>query len=128
MDSISAEFHPNERLLRAIWPNDGKYNQYWKCDRPSSTCFKDRRGLSVNRTAGRDFQSVLEITKKSFSNSVIASVSVQDCKDINAKPKYLPSKSNELHSEIHKDDQCKCLSASQARELAKRAKIDYKPV
>ena len=62
--------------------------------------------------------------KKTFSGCIV-SLSVQNCRDVNAVVKYLPSSTNEYHSEIHSSDTVVLLNKSQRLYLAKVINKEY---
>ena len=55
----------------------------------------------------------------------VAKVYVQDCYDVEAVPKYLPTVNDKYHSEIHKSDTEIKLSDRQAKHLSKIAKFVF---
>ena len=59
------------------------------------------------------------------TSGCIVSLSVQDCRDVDAVVKYLPSKNNEFHSEIHSSDTVVLLNKSQRFHLSEVANEEY---
>lgn len=117
-------FEPAERLYRAVYPPSHP-GMFWKKDGSiSPSAFADRKGLSVERGFDRTSESVVEKMKKSFSGCIV-SLSVQDCRDADAAVKYLPSRDNKFHSEIHGSDTVALLNKSQRFHLAKAARKEY---
>lgn len=57
--------------------------------------------------------------------AVFISLTVEQCRDVDAVIKYKPSKRSEHHSEIHGSEEVPLLSKSQRKKLAERAKIEY---
>ena len=114
-------FETHEKLLRAVRPMLLKSN-----NRPSSAAFKPRRGegLSVERTADRDMASSVEHIM-SYLEGAVFSVTMMDCKNAHAKPKYLPTVNNPYHSEIHKSETIVELDEEQALFLAENATCEY---
>lgn len=116
---------PNcEKLYRAVFPES--YNQmFWRKDGTvSSAAFTDEEGLSVERRNFREDKNVIEEMKKFFKGCII-SLTVEQCKNVNAIVKYKPSKRSEYHSEIHGSEEKPLLSKSQRKKLATVAKIEY---
>ena len=62
--------------------------------------------------------------KKVFSGCIV-SLSVQECREVDAVVKYLPSRDNEYHSEIHSSDTVVLLNKSQRFHLAEVANKEY---
>lgn len=116
---------PNcEKLYRAVFPES--YNQmFWRKDGTvSSAAFTDAEGLSVERGNFREDKNVIEEMQKFFKGCII-SLTVEQCKNVNAIVKYKPSKRSEYHSEIHGSEEKPLLSKSQRKKLAAVAKIEY---
>lgn len=118
--SLNDSFSDIEGLYRAIYPPQIA-DIYWKANgQLSSAAFKDRRGLSVERGAERSDEQVKQHMSLYFTG-LIYRVFVKDCNDINAVVKYLPSRNNVYHSEIHGSENQVVLSQSQAKHLAQKA-------
>lgn len=62
---------------------------------------------------------------RKFFHGCIISLTVEQCRDVDAVIKYKPSKRSEYHSEIHGSEEVPLLSKSQRKKLAERAKIEY---
>ena len=98
---------------------------FWKKDGTiSSAAFLDREGLSVERGNFRDDKDVIEEMQKFFKGCII-SLTVGQCKTVDAVVKYKPSSRSEYHSEIHGSETTPLLSKSQRKHLAADAKIEY---
>ena len=96
---------------------------FWKKDGSvSSAAFADAKGLSVNRGNFRPDEEVISEMEKHFQGHIL-SLYVKNCFDIGAVVKYLPSKNNPYHSEIHGSESTPLLSKSQRRFLAQKAVI-----
>ena len=91
----------------------------------SSAAFSDREGLSVERGNFRDDKDVIEEMPKKFFKGCIISLTVGQCKTVDAVVKYKPSSRSEYHSEIHGSETTPLLSKSQRKHLAADAKIEY---
>lgn len=112
-------FCNDEKLYRAVLPLE----MFWKSNgKLTSAAFKDRHGLSVERGYYRKDDVVVENIRKNLTGSII-SVNVGQCRSTDALVRYLPSKNNQYHSEIHKSENEKLLSAKQCKYLAERADI-----
>lgn len=116
-----------ERLLRAL----KNIPEYWKADtgRPSSAAFKDSNGVSVDREGERVIEDAVDtLVAQRGRESVkgVVSVTVNDCKDVEALLKYAPLTDNQYHSEIHKDQQKTQLTRGQLKKLADRMQLLYK--
>ena len=111
---------PNcEKLYRAVFP-ESYMQMFWRKDGTvSSAAFTDKQGLSVERGDFREDENVIEEMRKFFHGCII-SLTVEQCRDVDAVIKYKPSKRSEHHSE-----EVPLLSKSQRKKLAERAKIEY---
>lgn len=115
-------FERNERLYRAVYPPEVA-GMFWKRDGSiSSAAFADPKGLSVDRGDHRADADVVKDMSRRFNGSIIRFY-VKSCMDAGAVLKYLPSKSNRYHTEIHGSKESPLLSKSQRRFLATRAVI-----
>lgn len=115
-------FDEKELLLRAVWP-ESRRPDFWVNGRLSSAALKDRRGLSVNRTANRPINEAVHEMAGKFGG-LIVSFSVAACNSADAYVKYCPSTENMYHSEIHGSPTEVMLSDVQALILARSAKIE----
>ena len=117
MDNI---FKKDEKLYRAVYPPE-IMDMYWKRDGSiSSAAFADPKGLSVDRGNYRSDREVIVDLRSRFSGRII-SVYVKNCLDTGAVVRYLPSRTNIYHSEIHGSISNPLLSKSQRRFLADKA-------
>ena len=115
-------FKNDEKLYRAVYPPEVA-DMFWKRDGSvSSAAFADRNGLSVDRGDYRSDTDVIVDMRSRFSGHIL-SVYVKNCCDIGASVKYLPSKNNIYHSEIHGSETNPLLSKSQRRSLALKARV-----
>ena len=113
-------FNKNEKLYRAIYPPEVNA-MFWRKDGTvSSAAFADPKGLSVDRGNYRTDAEVIDNMKKRFTGRIL-SLYVKHCIYTGAVVKYLPSKNNPYHSEIHGNDTTPLLSKSQRLFLAKHA-------
>lgn len=113
-------FQINEKLYRAVYPPE-IMEMYWKKDgNISSAAFADPKGLSVDRGNFREDTAVVSEMRKKLAGHIVF-LYVRHCFDIGAIVKYLPSKNNPYHSEIHGNEENPLLSKSQRRFLADRA-------
>ena len=116
------KFLSDEKLYRAVYPPEIA-DMFWKNDGSvSSAAFADPNGLSVDRGDYRSDTAVILAMQKKFTGHII-SLYVKNCMDIGAAVKYLPSRTNPYHSEIHGSSTVPLLSKSQRRFLASRARI-----
>ena len=119
---MDKSFKNTEKVYRAVYPPEIA-DIFWKIDGSiSSAAFADPKGLSVDRGDYRTDEEVLTTMRSRF-NGHIVSLYVKNCTDVKALVKYLPSRSNRYHSEIHGSDSMPLLSKSQRRHLAKSAVI-----
>lgn len=117
-------FDDAERLYRAVYPPSHP-GLFWKKDgRISPSAFADPKGLSVERGYYRKSEEIVKKMKKIFSGCIV-SLSVRNCRDVGAVVKYLPSKDNNYHSEVHGSDNVVLLSKSQRFHLAEVANEEY---
>ncbi|MBQ6538527.1 MAG: hypothetical protein IJL75_06435 [Eubacterium sp.] len=119
---MDEKFENTEKLYRAVYPPEVA-DLFWKTDGSiSSAAFVDPKGLSVERGDYRDDAEVLSDMRHRFSGHII-SLYVKNCTDVQACIKYLPSKANKYHSEIHGSATSVLLTKSQRRHLARNAVI-----
>ncbi|MCI5595471.1 MAG: hypothetical protein MR380_01915 [Lachnospiraceae bacterium] len=117
-------FADSEKLYRAVYP-ESYIKMFWRKDGSvSSAAFKDEDGLSVERGNYREDCTVIEDMQKYF-NGCIVSLTVEQCKNVNAVIRYKPTKRSIYHSEIHGNEEKAVLSPSQRKKLASMAKIEY---
>ena len=117
-------FDDKEKLYRAVYPPSHP-GLFWKKDgRISPSAFADSKGLSVERGYYRKSEEIVEKMKKIFSGCIV-SLSVRNCRDVDAVVKYLPSKDNSYHSEVYGSDDVVLLSKSQRFHLAEVANEGY---
>lgn len=117
-------FTDSEKLYRAVFPESYR-EMYWRKDGTiSSAAFMDSEGLSVERG---DFRSDEEVIRKmqEFFRGCIVSLTVEQCKNVDAVIRYMPTKRSKYHSEIHGSDEKKLLNPSQRKKLASVAKMEY---
>lgn len=121
---MDSSFDGAERLYRAVYPPSHP-GMFWKKDGTiSSSAFSDPKGLSVERGYYREPEEIIDKMRRTFTGCIV-SLSVQNCRDVEAVVKYLPSKTNEYHSEIHGSDTKVQLSKSQRLQLARVAHNEY---
>lgn len=119
---MTEQFDLSEKLYRAVYPPE-LMPMFWKENGEiSSAVFKDKRGLSVERSGGRPEDEVIIDMSLFFSGSII-SILVRNCNSCNAVLKYLPTKRSKYHSEIHGSEDKIILSPSQCKYLAKNARV-----
>jgi len=119
---MDEHFDNTEKLYRAVYPPEVA-DIFWKKDGSvSSAAFADPKGLSVERGDHREDVIVLDSMRRRFSGHII-SLYVKNCVDTGAVVKYLPSRKDKYHSEIHGSESVRLLSKSQRRYLAGKAVI-----
>ena len=122
---MDKNFSDKEKLYRAVMPAT-RFPNFWKKNgKVSSAAFKKKDGLSVERGNFRADKDIINEMKQFFTGSIV-SVSVKECKDVDAVIKYLPTERSNYHSEIHRNSEIKPLTESQAKHLADKAIIVYK--
>lgn len=115
-------FLPEEALYRAVYPPETAA-MFWRKDGTvSSSAFADPKGLSVERGYYRPTAEVITSMKKHFKGNIIMLFS-GDCFAVHAVVRYLPSKNNPYHSEIHGSEMELLLSKTQRLYLSRRAII-----
>ena len=120
VNSMDDRFANNEKLYRAVYPPEVA-DMFWRKDGTvSSAAFADAKGLSVDRGDYRDDTDVVADMSKRFTGRIIRLYS-KNCYDIGAVIKYLPSKNNLYHSEIHGSNSSVILSKQQRLYLSRRA-------
>lgn len=116
---------PNEVLYRKI--HSKQFDEFSK--EISPVAFKDKKGCSVNKLAGRNENDIISYYESKWETpykmKAIVNITVQECLDIPVYP--VNDSSNKpnphLHAEIH-DSVCKTkISERKARLLAKKVKI-----
>ncbi|MBS5401659.1 hypothetical protein [Bifidobacterium sp.] len=122
---MDATFSDKESLLRAVYPPARK-PIFWQNGKLSSAAFKDKKGLSVERTYDRTIEEAALSMSQRFVGFIVY-VTVSDCKKVNAYVKYCPSSNNKYHSEIHGSEKSVELNNIQAFILARSAKIQVNP-
>lgn len=114
---------------------------FMKDGRPTSALFKDSKGVSVNRDAGREIGTIIaeeerlhilynsgltneEIQEKGEELRAIVELTSEQCDSVEACviPDPIPGE-NENHALIQKSETEILLSKSQARNLAKMARV-----
>ena len=119
---MDKNFKDNEKIYRAVYPPEVA-DMFWRKDGSvSSAAFADPKGLSVYRGAFRTDSDVKDDMHKSFSGMIIR-LYAKNCTDIGAVLKYLPSKSNPYHSELHGSSKSRLLSKQQRLFLSRKAII-----
>ena len=112
-------FEPTEKLFRAVLPE----GIFWREDGTlTSAAFKDDNGLSVDREGGRSLAEAVAFIQQHLDGQIVW-VAVSDCNAKKALVRYLPVEGNAYHSEIHRDEQRKRLSDSQAKYLSRAAQL-----
>lgn len=114
---------PKEVLYRKI--HSKQFNENSK--EISSAAFKDKKGCSVNKLAGRNENDIISYYKTKWETpykmKAIVKITVQECLDIPTYPVNKPTCNNRFHAEIH-DSACQIeISQIKARLLAKKVKI-----
>lgn len=121
-NSMDDRFENTEKLYRAVYPPQVA-DIFWKRDGSiSSAAFADPKGLSVDRGGGRSDEEAVADMRGRFAGHII-SLYVKNCRDCKAVVRYMPSRQNRYHSQIHGGDDTILLSKSQRRALAKCAVI-----
>lgn len=116
---MNPHFDDNEFFLRAVLPPDLRPN-FWRDGKLTSAAFKDKKGLSVDRTMSRTLREAAQCMLSRLQGPVFA-VSVPHCKEVQITMYYRPS-SNKYHCELHGSHERAKLFPRQARFLAKNAK------
>ena len=112
-------FKDDEKLYRAVLPN----GMYWKENgKLSSAAFLDRKGLSVDRGNYRPDEEAVRDIRHHLQGSVM-SVTVEDCRTVEASVLYRPSRRNIYHSEVHGGTERPPLSPRQRKYLANAAAL-----
>ena len=117
-------FSMDEKLYRAVWPPE-IYELFWRRDGSvSSAAFADPKGLSVDRGDYRSDADVISDMNKRFTGRIIRSY-VKNCMDTGCLVRYLPSKKNPFHCEIHGSEKTVLLSKQQRFNLSKKAVVVF---
>lgn len=117
-------FSDYEKLYRAVFP-ESYIQMFWRKDGTvSSAAFTDREGLSVERGDFREDKRVIEEMQK-FFNGCIISLTVEQCRKVDAIVKYKPTTRSKYHSEIHGSKEVPLLNKGQRKRLADVAKMEY---
>ena len=117
---MDEKFANDEKLYRAVYPPEVA-DMFWRKDGTvSSAAFADAHGLSVDRGDHREDMDVVAEMNKRFSGRIIRLYS-KNCYDIGAVIRYLPTKNNPYHSEIHGSCTSVLLSKQQRLYLSRKA-------
>ena len=121
MDNI---FTDSEKLYRTVFPESYR-KMYWRKDGTIlSAAFMDSEGLSVERGDFRRDEDVIREMQEFFRGCIV-SLTVEQCKNVDAVIRYMPTKRSKYYSEIHGNDEKKLLNPSQRKKLASVAKMEY---
>ncbi|PHU34451.1 hypothetical protein [Pseudobutyrivibrio ruminis] len=121
---MDENFKDDELIYRAIYP-PGHPKMFWNKDGSlSPAALLDYKGLSVDRGYYRDDESVVEDMHKRLKGCIV-SLSVEECVAEEAVLRYLPSKNDVYHSELHGALDSKELTIRQRYNLSKRIKKVY---
>lgn len=120
---LSPYLSDDEILYRAVKP----FPNWWKpeLNKPSSAVFKDSRGVSVDRDAGRSNTEVVAELRSRFPVRAVVSISVAICRGIGTHPIARPLPNHPEHAEIHRSETEIELTNGQARNLSKAAKLEF---
>ena len=109
-------FEQNELLCRAVRPK-GIY--YKSSGRLSDAAFKDSKGLSVDRQAGRVVAECVRFMLDDRKlEGDIYTVTYHDCDEVDAVVLPLPTRDDAYHCEIHGSDTEILLTDVQAKMLS----------
>lgn len=122
---MDESFDEREKLLRAVRPPNRRPD-FWINGRLSSAALKDKRGLSVDRTFDRPVKIAVESMKTRLEGYIV-SFPVSLCNFTQVYLRYLPSRDNPYHSEMHGSETDVVLSDVQALLLARSATLEYEP-
>lgn len=116
---------PNcEKLYRAVLP-ESSVQMFWKKNGTiSSATLADKKGLSVERGDFREDKKVIEEMQKFFCGCVV-SLTVEQCRNVNAVVKYKPSNRSKYHSEIHGSEDTPLLTRSKRKKLSEVVEMEY---
>jgi len=120
---LSPYLSDDEILYRAVKP----FPNWWKpeVNKPSSAVFKDSRGVSVDRDAGRLSAEVVEEFRNRFRVRAVVSISVAICRGFATYPVAKPLPNQPEHAEIHRSESEIELTNSQARNLSRAANLEF---
>lgn len=100
---MTADFNPEEKLVRACFPSWIKRN-----GKVTTAAFTPRdregklEGISVTRTYTRTLDETVSDMKPQFRpNSPFAYIAVPACQKIGVYIKYAPTRGNKYHSELY---------------------------
>jgi hypothetical protein len=122
---MTEQFLANEKLFRGVHPNNWKESE----GRPTSACFKDSKGVSVNRALNDEASSFMHLNNSIIVGNInakaIVSVYYYNCTEIGVDVIYSPQADNPYHSEIHKyEADSESAFSKKAHALAKAATIE----
>ncbi len=122
VNSMDNTFGYDEGLYRAVYPPE-MMDMFWRKDGTvSSAAFADAKGLSVDRGNYRDDEQVVYDMRKRFTGCIIK-LYAGNCAEVDAIVRYLPSKVNPYHSEIHGSESEPLLSKRQRLYLSRKAGV-----
>lgn len=116
----------DEQLFRAVHPKQWKDRD----DRPSSACFKQTGGPSVDRDGGRDLDEIVsaldEIKGSEYGVSEVDAGFCISGTDVHVEAE--PLEVNEYHATIYRSSDCeRAPNGRQARELAEECTTHRRP-
>lgn len=122
---MTADFNPEEKLVRACFPSWIKRN-----GKVTTAAFTPREidgkleGISVTRTYTRTLDETVSDMKPQFRpNSPFAYIAVSACQKIGVYIKYSPSKVSEYHSELYSQAPDVPLTPEERKDLADAAVV-----
>ena len=110
-----------EYLYRGVIEHNWDYDN----NRPSSATFKDSKGASVDRDAGRSEKDCINNLLKVRDFHAVCKVKTYDVRILNAIVLYKPVESNIYHSEIHDSHDRPRLRGSKPNKIRDKSEIVY---
>lgn len=113
------ELRNDEVLYRAIHPVWLKPGH----KKPTSAAFKQSTGVSVDRDGGREEQTIIDVFENRRPGFGLASITAEECRNLDTFPVPKPLPDNEYHAEIHNSETRVKLSPSKAKKLSEAVRI-----
>ncbi|BBU35490.1 MULTISPECIES: hypothetical protein [unclassified Veillonella] len=121
---VKEPFYNGEKLYRAIKPIPTMWKTIDNKRVPSSAVFKDSKGVSVDRQDSRENKVAIEYLSSTKEGYDILSITVNNCEDLSIVYQIDPIEDNPYHSLILRSIDKIELTSSQAKHLAKVAKLE----
>lgn len=111
----------DEYLYRGIIELNWDYEN----NRPSSSAFKDSKGVSVDRDYYRIEQDCIDFLRVKKDFFAISKVQTTKIRELNTIVKYLPVENNVYHSEIHDSEEQIQMRGSKPKKIRDASQVVF---